>query len=152
MEEGHDGKDGNQTPVVLHFNRRHHPLISSVKQAVGVRMAQAKFKGFAWKLTLAQAAILIGGNCHYCGSEPAVHYNSRVYQNGYTQRKSFTKEELAEGDVLLNGIDRLDSTKGYVLGNVVPCCRICNFAKNDLTVEEFEQWLNRLVKFRLSRK
>ena len=29
------------------------------------------------------------------------------------------------------GIDRKNNNLGYVPGNVVPCCRICNVAKND---------------------
>lgn len=44
-------------------------------------------------------------------------------------------------DELLNStqyrIDRIDSSKGYVNGNVVPCCSTCNFAKNALNVNEF---------------
>jgi hypothetical protein len=35
------------------------------------------------------------------------------------------------------GLDRIESTKGYVNGNVVSCCAICNAWKNCLTVEEF---------------
>jgi len=30
-----------------------------------------------------------------------------------------------------NGIDRPDSTKGYLPGNVLPCCEMCNFMKGE---------------------
>jgi hypothetical protein len=30
------------------------------------------------------------------------------------------------------GLDRLDSSRGYVLNNVVPCCGICNATKNSM--------------------
>ena len=35
------------------------------------------------------------------------------------------------------GLDRVDNNKGYVIGNVMACCSICNFAKSNLTKEEF---------------
>ena len=35
------------------------------------------------------------------------------------------------------GIDRVDSSDGYVSGNVVPCCGKCNIMKNDIPVDEF---------------
>lgn len=38
-----------------------------------------------------------------------------------------------------NGIDRIDSAKGYVEGNVVPCCKFCNEMKSDKSRDEFLQ-------------
>lgn len=37
-------------------------------------------------------------------------------------------------------IDRVDNTKGYIFGNVVPCCDRCNKAKSDLSVSDFEEY------------
>lgn len=35
------------------------------------------------------------------------------------------------------GLDRIDNSKGYILGNVLPCCKMCNQLRNNfLTVEE----------------
>lgn len=42
-----------------------------------------------------------------------------------------------------NGLDRVDNTKGYLLSNVVPCCRYCNFAKMDV---ELKDWMSRIEK------
>lgn len=36
-----------------------------------------------------------------------------------------------------NGVDRIDSSKGYSLNNCVPCCKLCNQMKMDSTEEEF---------------
>ena len=36
------------------------------------------------------------------------------------------------------GLDRIDSAKGYLLHNIVPCCELCNGAKGSLSVEDFE--------------
>lgn len=35
------------------------------------------------------------------------------------------------------GVDRLDSTLGYIKNNVVPCCTMCNYMKNDYNYDEF---------------
>ena len=36
------------------------------------------------------------------------------------------------------GIDRINSSVGYVSGNCRPCCTNCNLSKNDLTETEFK--------------
>jgi hypothetical protein len=65
-------------------------------------------------------------NCHYCGVEPRRTRKQRKY--------SYT----------FNGIDRIDSNIGYELGNMVPCCTICNYAKNNVIYEDFLNYLSRL--------
>ena len=47
------------------------------------------------------------------------------------------------------GFDRVDSSDYYRVGNVVPCCKYCNRAKNDLTTEEFLDWIIRIHKFQV---
>ena len=37
----------------------------------------------------------------------------------------------------INGIDRVDNNKGYIEGNVVPCCEICNTLKGTNHPQEF---------------
>jgi hypothetical protein len=37
----------------------------------------------------------------------------------------------------------MDNTCGYTSDNVVPCCKTCNMAKRDMTVQEFTSWLKR---------
>ncbi len=58
--------------------------------------------------------------CHYCGKQP----EKRPTQKGRTT-------------INASGIDRVDNDKGYVLGNVVPCCTWCNRAKNSQTEKYF---------------
>lgn len=36
----------------------------------------------------------------------------------------------------------------YFRKNILPCCEICNKAKRDLKMEDFLEWLKRLVEFR----
>ena len=35
------------------------------------------------------------------------------------------------------GLDRIDSNKGYEIGNIVSCCSKCNYMKRSYTQEEF---------------
>lgn len=63
--------------------------------------------------------------CNYCGSP----VNWCAYsQNRNTRGYGYN-------------LDRKDSSMGYSLDNVVVCCGVCNQAKNDLTVEEFKNWI-----------
>lgn len=43
------------------------------------------------------------------------------------------------------GLDRFDNGKGYVRGNVVPCCAGCNSMKSVMTAEEFFERCKRIV-------
>ncbi len=36
------------------------------------------------------------------------------------------------------GLDRVDSSKGYHIDNVVPCCDKCNQSKMEMSIEEFK--------------
>ena len=42
------------------------------------------------------------------------------------------------GDIGTVGLDRMDSTKGYILENVTPCCRTCNEKKSNLP---YARWM-----------
>lgn len=72
---------------------------------------------------------LTSANCSYCDSQPS--------------REHLTTQ-LTRGKYRYNGIDRVDNNFGYIPENCVTCCKICNYAKRNVTVEEFTQWLNRL--------
>ena len=79
--------------------------------------------------------------CYYCG---AVKYSK---YNGYIDRLKSGRVEKDWFDQCwwsYNGIDRLDPTKPHIEDNIVPCCILCNQAKNDMTVEEFREWLIRI--------
>ena len=74
---------------------------------------------------------LIKSNCYYCGSLP-----SNVYNNAYKGSN--------HNPFLYNGIDRVDSSRGYTEDNVVSCCFICNRAKNNMSKSQFLQWIKRI--------
>ena len=76
-----------------------------------------------WGLTREEFMTLIFGECRYCG------------------RTGVTTTRTKYGDSLSNnGIDRVDSNRGYTSENSVTCCKACNQAKNDRTLSEFREW------------
>ena len=44
------------------------------------------------------------------------------------------------------GMDRVDSSKGYLVENIVPCCYLCNRAKSDMEYDEFIRLCSDIVK------
>lgn len=71
----------------------------------------AKRRGLLCSITKEYFSFLIEDNCFYCKTPP----------------------KLAVG----YGIDRLNNKKGYTFKNVVPCCKICNHMKRDLSFKDF---------------
>lgn len=92
----------------------------------------AKRKNHEFHLTKEEFGSLIFQNCFYCGSEPLNIHHTEGSATKYI-------------DIKYNGIDRVDSNKGYTMDNVVPCCKWCNMAKNDRTVDEFYKWIKVLA-------
>jgi hypothetical protein len=86
----------------------------------------AKQRNLPVELTPDHVQLLGQMLCFYCGREPS---------NMRSPRRSY--------QTLYNGIDRTDNQQGYVLGNVLPCCRYCNRAKRDYSLEEFIDQIQR---------
>jgi hypothetical protein len=47
-----------------------------------------------------------------------------------------------------NGTDRVENAKGYIIGNVRPCCGECNYMKKDYSLDIFLQKLKQIYDFR----
>lgn len=91
---------------------------------------RAKKKQIPFTLNLFECFELFDKPCHYCHEKP----------NQVKVNKNNTKQ------FYYNGIDRIDSSKGYELANVVPCCGTCNRAKGAMTQKEFLTWISKLCK------
>jgi hypothetical protein len=96
-------------------------------------------RNILFNLTLREFSQLIDKECHYCGQTANL--------------KAFSDERLIEkginGNFVYTGIDRKNSSLGYVVENCLTCCKTCNFAKNDMPYEEFINYLDRVTKFRI---
>lgn len=85
----------------------------------------AATRNIEWALTGDEAWALMQSDCYWCGERP------QLTTFWVHDRRTRTAKWR------VNGIDRLDSNKGYVQGNCVPCCSKCNVTKSDLPVADF---------------
>jgi len=85
-------------------------------------------------------------NCYYCEAAPNNLQNSAMSDN---KSSIFAKEN---GDFIYNGLDRIDSSKLHTIDNIVPCCKWCNYAKRERSVEEFEIWIEQIYQGLQKRK
>ena len=46
-----------------------------------------------------------------------------------------------------NGVDRENNDTGYVPGNCVSCCKMCNYMKKSLSVEVFIRRIEHILTF-----
>lgn len=83
----------------------------------------ASRRSIKWNLSENEWVALAKQNCHYCDAEPGNMIKSYGFK--------------------YNGLDRIDSSKPYTLTNIVPCCRICNTAKSDMSQKDFYDWIKR---------
>jgi hypothetical protein len=97
--------------------RRLYRLREPVPHAWINYRAQAKARGLSFKLTRKRFDALVLDSCFYCGLPPNP----------------------------INGIDRVDNTRGYSINNVVTACKQCNWAKVDLTQRDFISWVKRVA-------
>jgi hypothetical protein len=76
-------------------------------------------------------------NCTYCNQPPS------------QERKPRVKGKL--NSFIYNGIDRIDSKKGYTLDNCTACCKLCNMMKRNLSVAEFVVHIKRIHAYQKGR-
>ena len=90
----------------------------------------AQYRNLSFELNQEDFKTLISGNCFYCGIIPL----------------QVVKSKYGCGDLIYNGIDRVDSSIGYTTENVVSCCGTCNVAKMAMSKEDFLSWIERVYK------
>ena len=74
----------------------------------GAYRRDAKKRGLAYELTREQFLSFWQKPCAYCGD-----------------------------DIATVGLDRVDNARGYVIDNVVACCRLCNAMKSGMPLADF---------------
>lgn len=91
----------------------------------------SKKKNREFNLSLEEFKLITSKNCHYCNITPSqVSFNkSKAYSYTY------------------NGIDRIDSSKGYEFDNIVTCCGDCNLMKRDMSYNDFLNKIKRISNY-----
>lgn len=102
--------------------------INSIRHVMTYTLSSAKKRGLSIELTLEQVRALIFRSCDYCGKHP----EARIAKGNSRQLAPF------------NGIDRIDSSRGYSIDNCVTACTACNTSKLDMTLDEFKAHVARI--------
>jgi len=120
--------DGPRSCGCLGQKRRVPVGTAQFNQIYSRYRVNAKNKNLGFTLTRDEFSIITQQNCFYCGIEP--------YQT--------IKSKHDKGSFTYNGIDRIDSKKGYIEGNMVPCCGKCNILKNNSTQKDFLELIGKI--------
>ena len=117
-------------------------ILKHNKGDTGLKILYATYKSNArinervFELTLGEFKDITSKKCFYCGTEPSSCCGKNLNHTNI--------ELVSHPAYTYNGIDRVDSSKGYIKENVVPCCKWCNIAKSNKTVEEFKEHILRI--------
>jgi len=121
-----DLKRKQRSKKMYETNVKYSPHITSARKIWKSRYKELDFDSF-YKLSQM--------NCHYCGIKPSNTSNSAKSDS---KSSNFAKEN---GSFIYNGIDRIDSSKDHNNNNIVPCCKYCNYAKRERSLDEFKTWI-----------
>lgn len=102
------------------------------------RSYKQRYKNRNLQFTLAYEDFknLILKDCFYCGNPPS---NKIILKGKYLN-------DSINNQLVYNGLDRIDSSRGYELDNVKSCCITCNTMKLDLSEEAFKKHIVQLYK------
>lgn len=85
----------------------------------------SEIRNYVWELSKDNVRSITSKPCFYCGKIPSQAYRVHNDKVGYIH----------------NGIDRMDSSIGYTIENCVPCCKACNYAKREMSISDFREWI-----------
>jgi len=106
---------------------------ASFNQALRRLKHSAERRNLEWILSKEEVKNLITEPCYYCGAKPRIHNDSN--------------HKSCNGNFPYTGIDRIDSSKGYTLENVVSCCSDCNYMKHTLSTDEFKKHIIKIYNY-----
>lgn len=96
-------------------------------------------------LTLEEFRCISQQLCWYCAAMP---FNKA---NWYKGDKRSRQARIDAADFIYNGLDRVDNLKHHIKNNLVPCCKYCNIAKMEMSLQDFRSHLLKIISFRVSK-
>ena len=102
---------------------------SSFARLVRQYKTNAKRRGLLFELSNEEFRKPVSSCCFYCGTKP----------------QQIMTDKSSNGEYIYNGIDRKNKDYGYLPGNCVPACKVCNKAKTNMEESEWIEWINRIV-------
>jgi len=102
---------------------------------IGHYKRQSKRRKIEFNLNKELFISLVEGKCFYCGEYGTNTLNNGGRGGGIYKMFNYT------------GIDRINSDKGYVEGNVVSCCKVCNYAKSTTSQNNFFDWIVKVYEY-----
>jgi hypothetical protein len=105
---------GELYPEFFRFSRRAKPYLYRGDAAKKKQNRIHTENDYSFHLTDEEFYKIVKQNCTYCGTKP----NSSINEGG---------------------IDRSDNKIGYTVENAVSCCTICNFIKQNITLDIFRE-------------
>ncbi len=106
----------------------------AINQVISGIISTAKRRGLEININKQDIIDIINKPCHYCGTI------------GGNVKRSFKGPWIGK-EFRYNGIDRIDSKKGYDTGNIVPCCGECNEGKMDRSPEMYIAHCRKVVEY-----
>lgn len=112
IEKQRTWRHNNPDKCIKYNSRRRIDTRTKIKDYIAKCEKGNKPEGVEFNLLFEDAEAYCLSDCYYCGYYP--------------------KDEQQ-----INGIDRVDNTEGYYLGNCVSCCANCNIMKGKTLIDNF---------------
>jgi hypothetical protein len=114
------------------YNKKLDPTMSYLRTIYTSQKCDANpnHRNIEWTLTLDEWVNIVQQKCSICGSEP-------VMKQGKLHKKTGQQ-------VPINGVDRIDNDKGYVIDNVRCSCSNCNYMKHNMNDIEFMEHIKKI--------
>ena len=116
QESQHRYREKNKELLKMKKKERDHRL----KTRFSKYQLGAKSRNIQFELTLNEFDNITSKPCFYCGDLPTDEFGYKFV-----------------------GVDRIDSAKGYFVGNVIPCCADCNRMKSKFYITD---WITQISK------
>jgi len=133
LRYGHTKSCGCLQRELAHERHRLPDGVAAFRQLWSQYRQGARVRDLEWGLSKSTFRELTQQPCHYCGRLP--------------EQESSTHSDT--GAYIYNGVDRKNNDKGYIAGNVVPCCGTCNTAKMTMPYSDFIETAVQIAEYRI---